>query len=86
MKIEQDFPAGYQFKDGLVYGSRVPGVLEIKFHNPKLRNALTGPTQETLGNLINAAQDNKEIKVIVLHGGKFYSSGNDLKALASAGG
>jgi enoyl-CoA hydratase/carnithine racemase len=35
--------------------------------------------------LINGAQDDQNIKVILLHGGKYYSSGNDLTALMNAG-
>ncbi len=33
--------------------------------------------------MINEAQTNDEVKVILVHGGKFFSSGNDLKHLMS---
>jgi len=39
-----------------------------------------------MGRLIDAAQSNEEIKVIFIHGGLFYNSGNDLSALAQMGG
>mmetsp|Transcript_7803 Transcript_7803/g.13088 ORF Transcript_7803/g.13088 Transcript_7803/m.13088 type:complete len:197 (+) Transcript_7803:121-711(+) len=35
-------------------------------------------TQVQLYTLINEAQDNEDVKVIMLHGGRFYGSGNDL--------
>lgn len=38
-----------------------------------------------MARLINAAQNNEEIKVIFIHGGLFYNSGNDLSALAEMG-
>ena len=38
-----------------------------------------------MGRLIQAAQDNDEIKVIFIHGGLFYCSGNDLTVLSSMG-
>jgi hypothetical protein len=41
-KLDEDFPAGYKFEDGIVYGMRVEGLFEIKFHSPKDKNALTG--------------------------------------------
>ena len=60
---------------------RVPGLLEIKYHNPKIRNAINGASQLRMSRLINEAQDNPDIKVILVHGGLFYSSGNDISAL-----
>lgn len=38
-----------------------------------------------MSQIINAAQKDDSIKVILLHGGKYYSSGNDLKALMKGG-
>ena len=60
-----------------------PGLLEIKFHMPKRANSLNGESMMKVAEIINAAQDNKNIKVIMLHGGKFYSSGNDISAFAA---
>ena len=34
--------------------------------------------EEKLIELIKRAEDDKEVKVILLHGGNFFSSGNDL--------
>lgn len=80
--LEEGFPSGYKFEDGLVYGMRVEGLFEIKYHSPKDRNALTGMGQYRLGILINQASEDPAVKVILLHGGKYYGSGNNLKALA----
>lgn len=77
-------PAGYQNKDGIAWGtSRATGLLEIKFNTPQNRNAITSPL--LLAKLINDAQADTSIKVILLHGGKFYSSGNNLTTMASLG-
>ena len=51
---------------------------EIKFHNPKARNACDSFCLAHIGELIDKCQDDEEVKVIMLHGGKNYSSGNDL--------
>lgn len=39
-----------------------------------------------MARLINNAQTDTSIKVILLHGGKYYSAGNNLDVLTSAGG
>lgn len=61
--------------------TRAPGLLEIKFNMPKTRNANYKP--ENVAELINAAQSDKNIKVILLHGGKYFGSGNNLKDMAA---
>ena len=38
-----------------------------------------------MARLINAAQKDTSIKVILIHGGLYYCSGNDLSALAQSG-
>ena len=78
-------PEGYQCKDGIAWGTRVPGLLEIKFHSMKTRNASRSSQHLMMSQIINAAQKDEKIKVILLHGGKYYSSGNDLKALMKGG-
>lgn len=78
-------PQGYQEANGIAWGSRVPGLLEIKFNTPQNRNASTGEGQLTMAKLIQDAQNDKSIKVILLHGGSYYSSGNNLAALTSVG-
>lgn len=62
---------------------RYPHVMEFKFNTPHNKNATTADCLEQLARLINEAQTNDDVKVILLHGGKFFSSGNDLKHLAS---
>ena len=42
--MTEDLPPGYEIKEGLAFGSRVPGLLEIKFHYPQTKNAITGGT------------------------------------------
>lgn len=78
-----ELPEGYKVKDGIAWGSRLPGLLEIAYFNPQKRNSVTGEGQMLMGRLINAAQDDENIKVIFIHGGLFYSAGNELGALAS---
>ncbi len=51
----------------------------------KRKNSVNGKGQLKMARLINAAQNNEEIKVIFIHGGLFYNSGNDLSALAEMG-
>ena len=38
-----------------------------------------------MGKLINDAQSDTNIKVILLHGGKYFSSGNNIQVLAKGG-
>lgn len=63
----------------------MPGLLEISYWNLKSKNAVTAEGQRVMGRLIQAAQDDKNIKVIFIHGGLFYCSGNELKVLAEFG-
>ena len=76
--MSEDIPPGYKLEEGIAYGSRLPGLLEIKFHNPKKRNSITGAGQNKLGSLIEKAQNDTSIKVIFVHGGTNYTAGNDL--------
>ena len=46
-----------------------------------MKNAVTGPGQLKMGSLINAAQNDPTVKVIFIHGGLFYCSGNELAIL-----
>ena len=48
-----DIPEGYTLKSGICWGRRVEGVLEIKFHDPKRRNALTHDGYLTIAKLID---------------------------------
>jgi enoyl-CoA hydratase/carnithine racemase len=76
-------PPGYQLKDNIAWGQRAPGLLEIKYHDPKTRNASTQAMQRQIAILINEAQKDTSIKVILFHGGRYFSSGNNLKGLTS---
>ena len=51
-----------------------------------MRNASTGAGQLLMSKIITAAQTDEKVKVILIHGGKYFSSGNDLKALMAGGG
>ena len=75
-------PEGLQFdKTGLVYGCRKTheGLFEIKFHNPRKKNAISLYTQKRFAELVNEADKNPNVKCILVYGSKnFFSSGNDI--------
>ena len=75
-------PAGFKLEQGVAYGSRVPGLFEIKIHRPQARNAMNDAINHKMRDLFTAVSDDPKIKLVVLHGGKFFSSGNDLNALS----
>ena len=77
-------PKGFEAEHGIAWGSRAPGLLEIVYYNMKRKNSVTGEGQMKMCRLVEAAQTNDEIKVIFIHGGLFYSSGNDLSVLAGS--
>jgi len=55
------------------------GVLGIQFNRPTKKNALTGNMYSTVAQLINAATEDAEIRVVLLHGaGDSFTAGNDL--------
>lgn len=62
----------------LLYGVHPEGIMEIKSHNPKKRNAWTKETQAKMVELFKIANQDDSIKVVLLHGGSYFSSGNDL--------
>lgn len=82
--VPPDAPEGFQYADRTLWGMRKshPGLFEIKFHYPKRSNASNGESLGRAAQLINSVQDDENVKVILLHGGKFYSSGNDLSAFS----
>ena len=84
--MKAQLPPGYQVKEDVAFGSRVEGLLEIMFYKPKMKNAMNGATHDLMCELITKAQDDKKIKVILIHGGKFFGSGNDIAALAGMAG
>ena len=82
IEIPRDAPEGFQYKERTVWGMRKthPGLLEIKIHFPPRKNAVNGESMLLVANIINEAQKDKNVKCIMLHGGRFFSSGNDLMA------
>ena len=83
--MNTDLPEGLKLEANIAYGMRTPGVLEIKFHNPKAKNSFGGPGQELMGKLYKQASEDKNVKVVLLYGSeKFFSAGNDLKPLVKA--
>jgi enoyl-CoA hydratase/carnithine racemase len=86
IKMTQNMPEGFVLQDQMIYGMRkeYPGLFEMKIHNPKKKNAIASIPELKMKELVLAAQDNEDIKVILLHGGSFYSSGNDLSLFGEA--
>lgn len=81
-----NLPAGYQAKNNIVWGMKQshPGLLEIAISNSKKKNAIGIKEEETMTEVIKSAQTDDNVKVILLHGGRFFSSGNDLSAFFTA--
>jgi len=65
-------------KHGVCWGQRVEGVLEIKLHDPKRRNAINIDGYLHLAMLVDLAQSDSAVRVIFVHGGKFFTSGNNM--------
>ena len=42
--VEPPLPEGYQSKNGIAWGSRLPGLLEIAYFNWAAKNAVRGET------------------------------------------
>ena len=53
--MTEGLPPGFQVEEGIAWGSRAEGMLEIKFHMPKKKNSIKGPGQRKLLNLVEAA-------------------------------
>jgi len=75
----------FKEENNILYGIHPEGILEIKFHNPKKKNAWSKDTQAKMAELMKMANKDENIKVVFMHGGSYYSSGNDLGAFATAG-
>ena len=77
---EQFEPTGYKHESQLIYGMRPshPGLLEIKIHNPTKMNAIATIPEKKIAEIVRSAQTDDNVKVILIHGGSFFSSGNDL--------
>ena len=48
-------PEGFKVEDGIAFGSRQEGLLEIVYWNHKMKNAVTASGQLKMGRLINKA-------------------------------
>jgi enoyl-CoA hydratase/carnithine racemase len=59
------------------------GLFEIKLHRPKQRNAIGIAQYKKLGELFAFASKDENTKVVILHGGSYFCSGNDLSALVA---
>lgn len=79
-RLDQDLPDGFKLEDGIAYGSRVAGLFEIKFHSEN-KNALTVEGSAVLARLLSAASSDVTVKCVLLHGGRYFGSGNNLKVL-----
>ena len=81
-------PEGYKLENNIIFGKHNShkGLFEIKIHNPKRRNAVNKEAQAKLAEVIHLAEADEEVKVIMLHGGKYYSSGNDISIFMQAAG
>ena len=55
-------------------------------HNPSRLNAFGGDQEQVMMDAINKAQDDDNVKVILIHGGSYFSAGNDLTAMAKGMG
>ncbi|CDW76444.1 enoyl-delta isomerase mitochondrial-like [Stylonychia lemnae] len=62
----------------LFHGIHPNGVQEIKFNNPGKKNAIDMEDLLKLADLFNDANNNDQVRVVLIHGGSYYSSGNDL--------
>ena len=80
--VPPDAPEGFQYADRTLWGMRKshPGLFEIKMHFPKRSNSVNGDSMWKVATLINSVQNDEDVKCILFHGGKFFSSGNDLTA------
>eukprot|EP00347_Sterkiella_histriomuscorum_P014344 403361230 len=74
----------FKEEDFILHGLHSNGVYEIKFHNLKKRNASTGATTKRLIQIFQSMNQNDAVKVIVMHGGSYFSSGNDISVFATA--
>lgn len=72
-------PSIYKYEKKLIYGVHPEGILEIKIHNPKKKNAIGAKAMQKFRELFEWANTNDSIKTIVIHGGEIFSTGNDVE-------
>jgi len=73
---------GEREEHGVRFGIVQEGLCVLHVDKPKRKNALTVEMQILIGRIFRAAEKDTRVKVIVWHGGDFYSSGNDLGSFA----
>ncbi|XP_058059097.1 enoyl-CoA delta isomerase 2 [Anopheles bellator] len=62
-------------------------VLRVTLNNPRKKNALNKQAYQDIGNVLNAANQDNTVNVVVLTGsGDFYSSGNDISSIVAEEG
>ena len=73
-------PEGYKLEQSILYGMRKshPGLLEVVICNPKQRNAIGTPAEQKMLEIFTKASEDPNVKVILFHGGQFFTSGIDL--------
>jgi enoyl-CoA hydratase/carnithine racemase len=76
----EELPAGFNLEHGVAYGSRVKGLFEIKFHGEN-KNAMTTESNVVLARILTFASSDPNTKCVLMHGGKYFGSGNNLKVL-----
>ena len=57
------------------------GLLEIAYVNTKKLNASTSGSHLKMAKLVFDAQNDDTVKVILFHGGPYFSAGNDVSVL-----
>ena len=83
MNSGDEVPNGLKLENCLVHGSRIAGLYEIKYHNPKRLNAIDLQCNFKMSELVNKASQDDSIKAVMIYGSKnMFSSGNDLQASA----
>jgi len=69
----------FKYASKLIYGLHPEGILEIKLHDPKKKNAFFHKTMMKFIELMEFANNDPKVKCVVIHGGKNFSAGNDLE-------
>lgn len=77
-----------QFKDhanGVIQSAREGGILVLRIHRPEARNAVNTAVAIALGDALEEAEGDPDIRVIVITGAgeKAFCAGADLKAVAA---
>ncbi|QEE28893.1 enoyl-CoA hydratase [Terriglobus albidus] len=63
-----------------IVGTQDGAILRIELNRPQKKNALTSEMYITIAELLNGAQSNPEVRVVLIHSsGDVFSAGNDLQ-------